>query len=69
MGTPFYAAVVYIEGAFGLDVRLPMGEIKAREIFSDILVEGRLVFLESEQVIGLCGDDLVGYFILTPLGL
>jgi hypothetical protein len=69
MRTPFYAAVVSIEGTCGLDVRLWLGEIKFLEVFSDILVEGRLVFLEGEQVMGLCGDDLGGYFILTPLGL
>jgi hypothetical protein len=61
--------VVYVEGAFGPDIRLRLSEIKAFEVFTDILAEGELVFLEGEQVIGLRSDDLVGYFILTPLGL
>ena len=61
--------MVYIEGTFGLYVRLRLGEIKVLKVFNDILVEGKLVFLEGKQVMGLCGDDLVGYFILAPLGL
>jgi hypothetical protein len=66
---PLKPPVIHLKCRMFPDIRVSMGTIKVLKIGFHILIQGFLVFFQGKQIIGLCRNNPVGYFILTSLGL
>jgi hypothetical protein len=66
---PLKPPVIHLKGRMFPDIRVRMGVIKVLKVRFHILMHGPLIFFQGKQIISLCGNNLVGYFILASLGL
>jgi hypothetical protein len=68
------SATIHVKGRMNGDIRVRMGQVNILKIEFHIFIQGfrRLlvrVSLQGKQIIGPGGDNPVGYFIPTALGL
>jgi hypothetical protein len=62
-------SVIHFKGGMLADIRVSMGTVKVFKRGFHILIEGSLVLFQGKQILSLCGNNPVGYFILASLGL
>jgi hypothetical protein len=74
MKPAFKQAMVHVKGRMNGNIRVRMAQVNVLKIAFHILIQGfrgllvRVPF-QGKQIIGPGGNNLVGYFILTSLGL
>jgi hypothetical protein len=61
--------VSLVESRMGRNVRVRMDRIDVFKVRFNVIIEGRLVFFQGNQIIRSGCDKLAGDFILTSLGL